>query len=399
MASALRQCLRFSSAFAGGLPARCLLNSRVQRTQFIHMGRTVLGARDAEFEAAKERLNTLKEEPDNAVKLQIYALFKQATKGACNTPKPGAFDFVGRAKWQAWSSLGDISQDEAQKQYIDLINSLAGEEAAAEAEQAGEEASVFKEIKVTKENKVYSILLNRPAKKNAITWLMYNEIVEALDQASKDDSVTVAVITGAGDYYCSGNDLGNFMNIDPKDMPKMARDGRELLRRFVTAFIDFPKPLIGAINGPAVGVSVTVLGLFDAVFATDKATFHTPFTELGQSAEGCSSYIFPKLMGNTKANEMLLFNKKLTAHEACERGLVTEVFPQDVFQKEVQTRVEYVAQLPPQSVQEGKKLVRDQERQQLHSANEKECEVLEGRWLSEECVRAIMSFFSKKARL
>ncbi|XP_035678549.1 enoyl-CoA delta isomerase 2-like isoform X2 [Branchiostoma floridae] len=385
-----------TSGFSG---QRCLLNSRVQRTQFLHMGRTAFGAHDAAFEAAKERLNTLKEEPDNNVKLQIYALFKQATKGPCNTPKPGAFDFVGRAKWQAWSGLGDISQDEAQKQYIDIINGLAGEESPAETEQAGEEASSYKEIKVTKENKVCSILLNRPAKKNAITWLMYNEIVQALDDASKDDSVTVAVITGAGDYYCSGNDLGNFMNIDPKDMPKMARDGKELLRRFVTAFIDFPKPLIGAVNGPAVGVSVTVLGLFDAVYATDKATFHTPFTELGQSAEGCSSYVFPKLMGNTKANEMLLFNKKLTAHEACERGLVTEVLPHDSFQKEVQTRVEYVAQLPPQSVREGKKLVRDQEREDLHKANEKECEVLEGRWLSEECVRAIMSFFTKKARL
>lgn len=111
-------------------------------------------------------------------------------------------------------------------------------------------------------------------------------------------------------------------------------------------FIDFPKPLIAVVNGPAVGISVTLLGLFDVVYASDRATFHTPFSHLGQSPEGCSSYIFPKMMGPSKAAEMLIFGKKLTAREALAQGLVTAVFPDDTFQKEVWARLKAYAKLP-----------------------------------------------------
>ena len=79
-------------------------------------------------------------------------------------------------------------------------------------------------------------------------------------------------IAGAGDFYCSGNDLSNFANIDPSKIADMAREGKEILLDIVNTFIDFPKPLIGAVNGPAVGVAVTTLGLCDVVYATDRVS-------------------------------------------------------------------------------------------------------------------------------
>jgi peroxisomal 3,2-trans-enoyl-CoA isomerase len=81
-------------------------------------------------------------------------------------------------------------------------------------------------------------------------------------------------------------------------------------------------------------------------FSPLQATFHTPFSQLGQSPEGCSSYVFPKLMGAAKASEMLLFNKKISAAEAFNRNLVTQVIPDDVFVKETTAKVQAIAQLP-----------------------------------------------------
>ncbi|XP_065065356.1 enoyl-CoA delta isomerase 2-like [Rhopilema esculentum] len=352
-----------------------------------------------DFEKAKERLNTLKEDPGNETKLKIYALFKQSTVGKCNSPKPGAFDFVGKAKWNAWDSLGDLSQDDAKKKYIELVAELAGPEAPADSD-AGVESEAekprFEDIVVTNENGIYTIKKNRPKKKNAITWKMYLEIMEALEEADKDASVKLAVITGEGDFYCSGNDLSNFTNIPPEGPQKMARDARDVLMKYTNSYIDFSKPLIAAVNGPAVGIAVTVLGLCDLVYASDSATFHTPFMSLGQSPEGCSSLTFPRIMGYAKANEVLLMGKKLTAQQAYDRGLVTDVFLESEFNREVQKRITEMSTLPPKSLTYSKALMRGIDVKDLKEANERECLRLEERWLSEECMNAVMSFLAKR---
>ncbi|KAL1006778.1 hypothetical protein UPYG_G00076980 [Umbra pygmaea] len=345
----------------------------------LHMTGSMMGATVEQFNHAKSQMGKLKNDPGNEAKLKIYALFKQATQGPCNTPKPGMLDFVGKAKWDAWKSLGSVSQENARQQYVDLIDSLLAAEGPPVATPAPGIASTFTTLLVSTEDNITTIRLNRPEKKNAITVEMYNELITALEQAGKDESV-ITVITGSGDFYCSGNDLTNFTKIPE-------------------AFIDFPKPLIAVVNGPAVGVSVTLLGLFDIVYATERATFHTPFSQLGQSPEGCSSYTFPKMMGLAKANEMLLFNKKLTATQACAQGLVTEVFPDSSFQSEVATRIKAYAKLPRNSLALSKQLICGMAKERLYAANDQEVERLVDRWQSDECMQAIMSFFQAKAKL
>ncbi|XP_069814166.1 enoyl-CoA delta isomerase 2-like isoform X2 [Dendropsophus ebraccatus] len=354
-------------------------------------------ASQRDFEKAQNDLKTLKKDPGNDAKLKLYALFKQATQGSCNTPKPGMLDFVNKAKWDAWNSLGSLSKDEARQSYVELVNNLISSEGPAK-DSSQNTGQKYETLEVVSKDNMTKIFLNRPEKKNAITLQMYKEIGLALDEAAKDDSV-ITVLTGYGDYFCSGNDLNNFTNIPPEGKEKMASDAAVVLQAFVDKFIDFPKPLIAVINGPAVGISVTILGLFDIVYATDRATFHTPFSQLGQSPEGCSSYTFPRIMGLSKAVEVLLFNKLLTAHEACKLGLVTEVFPDSTFQKEVWERLKAYGELPKNSLAFSKQLIRETEKKNLHAVNVQECERLRERWLSEECMNAIISFFQNKAKL
>ena len=134
-------------------------------------------------------------------------------------------------------------------------------------------------------------------------------------------------------------------------------------------YIDFPKILIAFINGPAVGISVSTLGLFDGVYASSNATFSLPFTRTAQSAEGCSSFVFPSLMGSLHAKEILLFDRKLTAEEAQQSGLVTKVIDEKIFEEEKNKICQHILSLPKGSLLTSKLLLQKWNKDTLHQVN------------------------------
>ncbi|XP_037365674.1 enoyl-CoA delta isomerase 2-like isoform X2 [Talpa occidentalis] len=236
------------------------------------MSGTAMRASQVDFENAMNQVKLLKKDPGNEVKLKLYALYKQAMEGPCNAPKPGVFDFVNKAKWDAWNGLGSLPKETARQNYVDLVSSLSSSESSSQVKPGAEsKQGAYEFLVVTSEDGITKIMLNRPAKKNAISTKMYQEIMLALQAAGKDDSA-LTVLTGNGDYYSSGNDLSNFTDIPPGGVEQKAKDSAILLRDFVSCFIDFPKPLIAVVNGPAVGISVTLLGLFDIVYASDRVS-------------------------------------------------------------------------------------------------------------------------------
>lgn len=247
-----------------------------------------------------------------------------------------------------------------------------------------------KHISSTLENGVRIIKFNRPQKKNALTSEMYETITNILNLDAEDDKVIVTILTGQGDYYSSGND---FAIVNPQDMEA----SWERIYNFVDAFIQYPKLLIAVVNGPAIGIAATTLALCDVVYASDKATFHTPFIKLGLCAEGCSSYLFPRIMGRSMASEMLLMGRKLTAQEAFRVNLVSEVVEHDKLVGLIESLNQY-GKLPVNSIKTTKRLVAEKLRDVLRDINKNEIEALKECVQSEEFGNIILEFMSKKKK-
>ena len=163
------------------------------------------------FTAASAAVSALSAPPSNEDKLRLYALFKQATAGpASGAPAPSMFDVVGKYKHNAWSALGDMSAEEAERQYCALVESLGGARAASTtgkedggAGPAAISGGSYTTLLISDVGGVRTVTLNRPDKRNALSVTMYNEVIAALRAAATDASVRVVVLTGAGSYYCA----------------------------------------------------------------------------------------------------------------------------------------------------------------------------------------------------
>jgi peroxisomal 3,2-trans-enoyl-CoA isomerase len=233
----------------------------------------------------------------------------------------------------------------------------------AKYSQTAAEGNLSELIKVKDDGNIRTIRINRPAKKNALTHAMFRALADAVTAASNDDTTNIIVWTGTSDYFCAGVDIKQGLEFDPKD---------PALRYLTNAFIDCKKPIVTIVNGPAIGIGVTLLGLCDTVYATDTATFWTPFSQLGICAEACSSYTFPRIMGYALAGDMLLFGAKINASQAEGCGLVTKIFPQEKLEAEAWNRIKAMAELPIKSLLFTKDLIRGRERDILHKVNDNE---------------------------
>lgn len=206
-------------------------------------------------------------------------------------------------------------------------------------------------IRIEHQGPVVTLSFDRPDRKNAITAAMYAALADGLNAAAADDAVRVAVIGGSAAAFTAGNDLGDFLNNPPSgdDTPVF---------RFLRAIATFPKPLIGAVCGPAVGVGTTLLLHCDLVYAGDNARFALPFANLGLCPEAASSLLLPRLAGHARAAEKLLLGEPFDANEARAMGLVNEVLPADEVAARAQARAQELATRPLSSLLVTKALMR-----------------------------------------
>jgi enoyl-CoA hydratase/carnithine racemase len=198
---------------------------------------------------------------------------------------------------------------------------------------------------------VMTVTLNRLDRKNSMTAAMYGAIADAMATAETDPAVRVVVVQGHETIFCAGNDIGDFLNQPPagQDSPVF---------RFLRGIATFPKPLIAAVCGPAVGVGTTMLFHCDLVFAGDNAAFSMPFVNLGLCPEAASSLLVPRMFGYHRAAEALLLGEPFMAEAALEAGLVNRVLPPTEANAYAQAQARKLAAKPVTSVVEIKRLMK-----------------------------------------
>jgi enoyl-CoA hydratase/carnithine racemase len=191
----------------------------------------------------------------------------------------------------------------------------------------------FTQILYSVDEHVATITLNRPAQLNAFTGTMMREIIAAFDMIDADDDVRVVIVTGAGRGFCAGADLSGGGDTfaggggdEPSDVEGVPRDGggRVSLRIF-----DSTKPVIAAINGPAVGVGITMTLPMDIRLASENAKIGFVFARRGIVPEACSSWFLPRLVGISQAAEWCYSGRVFGADEAKDGRLVRSVHAPD----------------------------------------------------------------------
>lgn len=215
-------------------------------------------------------------------------------------------------------------------------------------------------------NRARVLTLHRPSARNSFDEAMYRQLKSALDDSAGDDSVGCVVITGTPPAFCAGADLESLASL--LDAPKVDPAYDELLRRLET----FPKPLVAAVNGVAVGIGLTMLGHADMVLVARTARLRAPFGHLGLGPEAGSTWTFPRLLGRQRTAHVLFTGCWISADEAVSSGLALRVVDDDRLLDEAEALAGEVAANPLESVRATKLLLLESDRVAAQLARERE---------------------------
>jgi enoyl-CoA hydratase/carnithine racemase len=236
---------------------------------------------------------------------------------------------------------------------------------------------------------ILRVELNRPTKKNALTASMYTSLAEIFSTANKNDAVHVVLWHGAGDSFCAGNDVQDFLKnpLGPQESPQA---------RLTKAFIGFEKPIVAAVRGSAVGGGTTMLTHCEFVYASETAKFQLPFVNLGLTPEFGSSFSLPARAGYLRAAQLFLLGEPFTAAHAAELGLVTRVVPDRDLLATATATAQKLALKPIDTLRSHKRLIKRASLGQLREAVAIESQEFVERVRSPEAKEAFAAFLEKR---
>jgi enoyl-CoA hydratase/carnithine racemase len=236
---------------------------------------------------------------------------------------------------------------------------------------------------------ILRVQLNRPTKRNAMTSAMYVALAGILNEAANDDNTRVVLWHAAGELFCAGNDLEDFLKNPPGpgDFPQA---------RLMEALVNFDKPLVAAVHGAAIGGGTTMLTHCDFVYAGESTKFQMPFINLAVVPEFGSSCSVPARIGHVRAAELILLAAPFDAKRAAELGLVTQVVSdKDVLARATETAGKLAAK-PAAALQASKRLMKQPFREQIKAAMKAENEEFSAQVRSEDAKEALTAFLERR---
>jgi enoyl-CoA hydratase/carnithine racemase len=246
------------------------------------------------------------------------------------------------------------------------------------------------EIDVSKDGGVLVVTINRPQKKNALTFAMYGALEQAL--RTPDPDVRVILLTGAGETFTAGNDVKDFLGVATSGG---AQFGELPQARFLDALVSNTRPLVAAVHGAAIGVGATMLLHCDLVYASETARLEMPFVSLGLVPEAASSLLLPERVGHAVAAELLLLGTPVDARRAKELRLVNEVVASGELLAFARAKAQALAAKPPEALRVARELIRGQTRAPVMERIRVEGERFAERLASAEAREAFAAFLAR----
>jgi 2-(1,2-epoxy-1,2-dihydrophenyl)acetyl-CoA isomerase len=254
-------------------------------------------------------------------------------------------------------------------------------------------------IEVTRAEHVFTITLNRPEKLNAFAGTMREDLLAALHDAAADDDCRVAVITGAGRAFCAGGDVEFMAGLQKqRDVPSF----RKLLEagRDIVAFIaEMPKPAIASINGVAAGAGCNLALACDYRIAAAEAKLGQTFVRIGIHPDWGGTWLLPRLVGRSRALELMATGRMVDASEALSIGMVDRVVPRDALAQETQELARAIAAGPPRVIGDIKAALRASEMNTLRDQIDLESQHQVRAFQSDDAAEGMAAFFEKRAPL
>jgi enoyl-CoA hydratase/carnithine racemase len=244
------------------------------------------------------------------------------------------------------------------------------------------------QIIVSAQDRVLTIAMNRPEKKNALSGAMYTAMTEALMAGDADSSIRALMIRGAEDCFTAGNDISDFAAARPGESSPAVR--------YLETLAGTAKPVLAAVSGVAIGIGTTMLLHCDLVYVTSDSRFQLPFVNLGLCPEAGSSLILPGLMGMHRAAELLLFGEPFGADIACKLGIVNQVVSAAELFPSVTAKAQQLAQKPPAALRTTKMLMKSGQAEAIRQAMAREGQNFAALLQGPEAKEAMAAFLERR---